>query len=227
MNLFNRIWARQKYPHLVNGAWGSSAHLNAILEFPQFMRSSFNTFNTIGGERCGNIFRGAFSMIDAGIRNRNTSYVEERMRLCSPIDFNDENDLTRLFYGLASDIGYSFVSNAAYSDIAMTCATMTGQTDPGNLPENDLDAFARWFVDDYNRNLQCLEYRNELTLNRYRQVAWDTVSTIAGRRQLFWLQCVHFGQFPVSNRGDDHAFGWRFEASFFRQWCSDVFGADM
>jgi hypothetical protein len=191
------------------------------------MSSSFNTFNTIGGSRCGNVFNGAFRMIEEGIRNRNTTYVEDRLRLCSPIDLNNQDDLTRLFYGLAADIGYSFVSNAGYMDISMTCATMTGQTDPNDLPENDLDAFARWWVDDYNRNLQCLEYRNEQTLNRYRNVAWDTVSTIAGRRQIFWLQCVHFGQFAVSNRGDDHAFGWRFDINFFRQWCAQVFGADM
>lgn len=157
------------------------------------MPNTFYTLNSIGGARCGDVLRGAFRMIEDAIRLRNTTYVEQRLRLCGPIDVNDDNDLARLFYGISSEIGLSYVSNARYSEIIDTCETMS-EPDPEDLPADDLDAFARWFVDDYNRNLQCLEYRNEQTLARYRQIEWDTVSTIAGRRQHFWLQCTHFGQ---------------------------------
>lgn len=220
------VWARQKYPHLVNGAFGSSAHLQATLEYPQFMSNTFYTLNTVGGANCGNVVRGALTMIEDAIRRRNTTDVEQRLRLCGPIDVNDEADVSRLFYGISSEIGLSFVSNARYTEIIDTCETMT-DPEPEDLPENDLDAFARWFVDDYNRNLQCLEYRNEPTVRRYQNIEWGSVSTIAGRRQLFWLQCTHLGQFPTANNGDDHGFGWRFDVAFFRQWCADVFGDEL
>lgn len=157
------------------------------------MSQTFYTLNSVGGARCGDVLRGAFRMIEEAIRERNTTFVEQRLRLCGPIDVNSEADLSRLFYGISSEIGLQFLTNARYTDVSAVCETMSNP-EPEDLPANDLDAFARWFVDDYNRNLQCLEYRNEETLRRYQSVEWNTVSTIAGRRQLFWLQCTHFGQ---------------------------------
>lgn len=221
------VWARQKYPNLVDGVWASSAPINAVMEFPQFMSNAYYTINSIGGPECGNIIGGAFRIIEDAIRLRDTAYVEERLRLCSPIDIDIEEEVTRLFYGIAADIGYSFISNARYPDIDEKCITMRALNNPSDLPENDLDAFARWFVDEYNRNLECLDYNNTAYLSLYQQTSWNTVSTIAGRRQNFWLQCTQLGQFAISNEGEDHPFGWRFGISFFRQWCAQAFDSDL
>jgi thymus-specific serine protease len=221
------VWARQKYPNVVDGVWASSAPINAVLEFNQFMPNAFHTIEQIGGPECGEVMNGAFRIIEDAVRRRNTTFVEQRLRLCSPIDLDIEEDIARLYYGIAADIGYSFVSNSRYPDIDEKCRIMSGADTPENLPENDLDAFARWFVDDYNRNLECLEYNNTAVLARYQQTAWNTVSTIAGRRQNFWLQCTQLGQFAVANEGERHPFGWRFDIEFFRRWCADAFDQEL
>lgn len=220
------VWARQKYPSLVDGAFASSAPINAVLENPQFMRNAFYTITSIGGSECGEILHGAFRFIEDSIRQRNTTYIEQRLQLCSPIDIDVAEDVSRLYYGISADIGYQFVSHSRYGDIDEKCTIMRG-LDTDIPAENDLDAFSRWFVDEYNRNLECLNYSNEAVLRRYQQVEWDTVSTIAGLRQNFWLQCTQLGQFAVANEGESHPFGWRFDISFFRQWCAQAFDQEL
>lgn len=221
------VWMRQKYPNLVDGAFASSAPINAVLEHPQFMSNAFYTINSIGGPECGSIVDGAFRFMEESIRLRNTTYMQERLRLCRPVDLDIEEDITRLYYGISSEIGFQFVSHARYADIDDKCTLMRGLDNPEIPAVNDLDAFARWFVDDFNRNLECLDYSNDALLARYQQVEWDTISTIAGRRQNFWLQCTQLGQFAVANEGTNHPFGWRFEINFFRIWCAQVFGLDL
>lgn len=166
-------------------------------------------------------------MIEDAIRTREADFVEERLRLCSQIDIDIEEDVARLYYGIAADIGYQFVSHARYPDIDEKCMIMTAYGETENLPENDLDGFARWFVDEFNRNLECLDYNNTSVMSRYQQVEWNTVSTIAGRRQNFWLQCTQLGQFAVANEGERHPFGWRFDMDFFRRWCADAFDQEL
>lgn len=222
------VWARQKYPNLIDGAWASSAPIDAVLQYPQLHSNAYYTLNSIGGSQCGNILHGAFGMIEEAIRARNTTYIEERLKLCSPIDVDVEEDIARLYYGIASDIGYEFVSNARYSDIDDKCTIMRGLNTPQNPPDNDLDAFALWFVDDYNINYECLNYNNAAYVtSTYADIDWNTVSTITGRRQNLWLQCTQLGQFAVANEGVSHPFGWRFDLSFFRQWCAQAFDQEL
>jgi thymus-specific serine protease len=51
------IWARQKYPNLVDGAWGSSAPLNAVLEYSQILVNAYTTLGNIGGPECSGAIR--------------------------------------------------------------------------------------------------------------------------------------------------------------------------
>lgn len=221
------VWARHKFHHLVDGVWASSAPINAIIEDVDIMRNAANTIRQIAGPECLDQIEGAFNMIEDAVRARNTTHVESRLKLCSPIDVDVDEDVARLFYGIASDIASRFVTNARYPDIDDKCTIIRGLNTPENLPENALDGFARWYIDDLNRNLDCIEFNNEIIVNLYRNVEWNTISTIAGRRQTFWLQCSQLGHFPTSNNGEGHPFGNRFELPFFRQWCAQVFGEEL
>lgn len=210
-------WARQKYPNEVTGAWASSAPLNAVLEHTQFMENVFNTMSQIGGPECGSVISNAFVQLEEAVEAQDMEWIEERFKLCSPVNLTDEQDVSRLFYGIASDIG-RFLQHTQYPLVDEKCRVMVG-TDS----DNDLDAFANWFVDDLHRYYQCLNYNNDAILNLYLDEEWDTVSTIAGRRQDFWLQCSQLGRFSTS-RSQEQPFGQRFQIGFFNQLCQDVFG---
>lgn len=218
------VWARLKYPNAVDGVWASSAPIKADISDTQNMRNAFYTINSIGGSECGNVIRGAFNMIENAIRSRDTSYVSQRLRLCSPIDIDSEEDVTRLFHGIAGGIS-GFVSRAQYPDINEKCIIMSGN--PASSAENNLDAFARWFVDDFNKNIECLNYTNAAVLAEYQDTAWHSPSTITGNRQRLWIQCTQLGQFPIANKGEGHPFGSRFDDAFYRHWCAQTFNTTL
>lgn len=214
------VWARQKYPNLIDGAWASSAHLNIVLSHPELLSNSFNTLIEIGGPECGDVLTGAFRTMEDAVRFRNTTYVEERLNLCAPIDLDIQESVTRLFYGIGSDIGYDFMTLATYSEVEEKCFIMLGLDNPENPPENDLDAFARWYVDDYKRDLSCLDFSNY----QNEQIGWEKST---GGRQNAWFQCTQAGQFPIANEGENHPFGWRFDLAWYKFYCGQLFGVEL
>lgn len=220
------IFTRQKYPHLVDGAWGSSSPLNAVLEHSQVLVNAYRTIYNIGGEQCGDTIREAFEMIDDAFMQGNTSYVQERLRLCYDLDTGNFYDLARLDYSIAQE-SYRFIQNARYPEIDEKCMIITGQDRPDDPPANALDGFARWYIDDLQPNRDCFDYSNDAVTAMYTDPTWDSVSTIDGRRQKFWLLCTQLGAFPVTNEGTDHPYGRRFEIRFFRRWCADAFDNEM
>lgn len=220
------IWARQKYPHLVDGAWGSSAPLNAELEYSQILVNMYNTVNQIGGPECGQLIFDAFRMIEDAVNAGNTTHVEQTLRLCYEIDHGNSYDLARLDYSITEASMY-FMQNARYPDIDEKCTIMRGLDTPDNPPANALEGFARWWIDDLHPQIDCFDYRNTESVALYSDPDWVTVSTVDGRRQKLWLQCTQLGIFPVTNAGSGHPYGRRFELNFFKRWCADAFGTEL
>lgn len=48
------VWARQKFPHLVDGVWASSAYVNPQINHIQLAQNIGKTYRQIGGDRCYN-----------------------------------------------------------------------------------------------------------------------------------------------------------------------------
>lgn len=218
------VWSRHKFHHLIDGVWASSAPLNAVTESLETMINAADTIRSIGGQECYQVLQQAFRLIDDAVRLRNTSYVEERLRLCSRIDLDDERDISQLFFGISSDIALGFVTLSGPPEIIDACAIMT---DPENPPTNPLEAFSRWFVDDFNRNAACISASYTEVIERFSNVEWDSAAVAFGSRQTLWLLCSQLGQFASSGSGDGHPFGWRFDVNYFRTFCADLFGHDL
>lgn len=220
------IWARQKYPHLIDGAWGSSSPLNAQLEYSQILENMYATINQIGGPECSQQIADAMQMIEDAVNAGNTSYVESRLGLCYEIDHGNSYDLARLDYSIA-DSSMIYMQGARYPDIDEKCMIITGRDRPDDPPANALDGFARWWKDDLHPNVDCFDFRNDIVIQMYSDPLWDSVSSIDGRRQKLWLQCTQLGIFPITNQGTGHPYGRRFELNFFKQWCAESFGSQM
>jgi hypothetical protein len=221
-------WARQKYPNVIDGAWGSSAATNAIVEDIDFLPNVFRTFNQIGGPECGQVLTDAFRMFEESFESGDTSYIEQRLTTCGPFDVGNGYDLTVFQYLIAFDMGF-FVAAARYPQIDEVCSIMRGLNTPDNPPADPIDAFARWYIDDLhlNRGTVCIQNSYQNNILRYQGSNWNDNSTLTSLRQNFWLHCTQFGQFQVSNYGIGHPFGNRFDMRFFKQYCADAFGDDM
>lgn len=151
------------------------------------MSHTFASINTIGGSECGRILTEAFEIMENSILQRNTTYIEERFRLCWPVDLDEDQNVSRLFWGIAEPIVYGFLSNALYTDIHEMCDIITATEDPE--PEHALDAFARWYMDDFFRDIECLNVNDTDIVASNKHVEWDSVSTSGGGRQATWLVC--------------------------------------
>lgn len=217
------VWARHKFHHSIDGAWASSAPINTVMETHEIMKNTGETIRSIGGPECYQILEDAFQMMEDLIQSRNTAYIEGRFRLCSHIDIDDDDDVSRFFYGIASDIAFEFMSFAEASEVEEKCSIMRGFNSPNFPPINAIDAFARWFVDDLNRDSICVNLNNTAVLQTYRDPEWESKSTMTGLRQTLWLQCTQLGQFASSGNGEGHPFGSRFNVSFFQRWCFEIF----
>lgn len=216
------VWARQKYPHLVDAVWASSAPINMILEYPQAVVNAFNTMNSIGGSECGNIIANAFRTMESAAVARNFTEIERRLNFCEPIDMDLDENIAFVFYTMARHITFGFVESASYTDVDLACARMRGLDDPGNEPETDFEGFARWFADDLFGDSECNDFNLTSAIALSSDESYDV--HFFGLRQLTWLYCTQLGQFPSSGRGDGHPFGGRFNRQFFINWCSDIFG---
>ncbi|KAG5671036.1 hypothetical protein PVAND_001254 [Polypedilum vanderplanki] len=72
---------RQRYLEAPVIVWGSG-----LGEDTDYFANVFRNINNIGGPECGEVIREAFQLIEEHYEAGDTSYVEERLRLCQPID---------------------------------------------------------------------------------------------------------------------------------------------
>lgn len=82
-------WFRQKYPHLVKGAWASSAPLQAKVNYFEYTETVAKVIRKIGGEDCYNNVEAAFEAIDDLITNDDMDTLKELFKLCDT--FNTTN----------------------------------------------------------------------------------------------------------------------------------------
>lgn len=50
------VWAREKYPHLVDGVWASSAYISPKINNKQMAFNLGQAFKRIGGQECYNVY---------------------------------------------------------------------------------------------------------------------------------------------------------------------------
>jgi hypothetical protein len=96
----------------------------------------------------------------------------------------------------------------------------------GNPSENDIEAFARWYIDDFRRDAECIQLNNTAQMAIYQPVEWDGISTFDGRRQNFWLQCTSLGQFATS-ASENQPFGSNFGFEWFNHLCQNNLDVDL
>jgi hypothetical protein len=207
------IWARQKYPNVIDGAWASSPRINAIPEATEYIPHSIKKLREIGGTECAQVITDAFNMVEEAFQSGNTSYVEDRLFSCGPINVTNEYDMTTFTYFYAVNIPV-ILSRMKYSEIEGACSIMLGRNTPENLPSNAVDAFARWYVDTLLKpqSYSCIPNNFKTYMATYYQgTTWTEFATLSGRRQRVWLNCAQHGQFQVANNGQGHPFGTRFD----------------
>ncbi|XP_045494073.1 putative serine protease K12H4.7 [Colias croceus] len=111
------IWFKQKYPHLVVGGVGSSGPILAKVDFTGYLEVVHQAFLSEGGEQCiATIRQGIADTIAAMNTEAGRRELERNLRLCAPLDYNNEYEL-------------GFLSGL----ISWTFSTSVQQARPGSL----------------------------------------------------------------------------------------------
>lgn len=76
------VWFRQKYPHLVVGAWASSAPILAKVDFKEYKELVAHTFATIAGYECTNKIQRAFGRTEELFRFYEFAKLQKHFNLC-------------------------------------------------------------------------------------------------------------------------------------------------
>lgn len=90
-------WTRLRYPHLIAGAWASSATVLAKFEFIEYNEVVGSAFHHLGGENCFQRLAGAFTLAEQLISEENFTEISNTFRICENIEFDDPYDVMEFF----------------------------------------------------------------------------------------------------------------------------------
>lgn len=96
-------WFRQKYPHLVNGVWASSAPLHAKVDFFEYKEVVGKSILEVGSRRCYEQLRTNFQITEKLMKNGEMKELRTLFKMCSDFDETNELDVWN-FHGTLADI---------------------------------------------------------------------------------------------------------------------------
>ncbi|XP_055693657.1 putative serine protease K12H4.7 [Lutzomyia longipalpis] len=204
-------WLRQGYPDLIDGAWASSAKLNAIVNFGEFHETTTQSVRIYGGVLCYDNMVTAFSMLEDVFEARNYTKLMEVFKMCENEDDYDEELAGALFFGtIATTIGV-YISMLHASGITSFC----GYLDRG---EDPLMGLSDWIYYTIYNAQGCVPGSFDDLIGIYMDPEWSSVGALIGGRQQVWQVCHEFGWFRSSD-ASDHPFGHRFPYDIMFEQC--------
>lgn len=214
-------WFRQKYPHLANGGWASSAPLYAKLNFMEYKEVVSSAINSIGGEKCYqrifDVFRKMNSLISVGRVDR----LKTLFRLCNNFTGRNKFDVWNLFDTMANILS-GVVQNHVRGSIESACAEILTET---TISLTDAETgFMHGFSSFFQRKLnlspgRCIGINYEDNL---RNVLADAFSG-GVIRQWLYQTCSSFGWYQTS-ASTQQIFGNSFPIDLYLRLCQDLFG---
>lgn len=111
------VWFRQKYPHLVKGAWASSAPLKAKLNYFEYTETVGNSIRKVGGNECYYKIEDIFQAVDDLLTNDDFGTLQKLFQICEN-GFNITNQydvwnfyssLKNIFSGVVQGHRYMYI----------------------------------------------------------------------------------------------------------------------
>jgi len=213
-------WFRQTYPHLVVGAWASSAPVLGKFEFVEYYEVVGSAFRNIGGENCFQRLAGAFTQAEQLISDGQFEEFSNIFRTCEVISDNDPYNLMEMFTILLQPLT-RVVQYHTSGDILEVCASLLDTPD-----ESDIQSYARWFIRRMFGEIidpdNCINFSFDDDVELHRNISWDSTAVRRNDRQWFFQTCVEFGWFRTT--GGSQPFGSSIPIDYFLKFCRDVYG---
>jgi hypothetical protein len=212
---------RIKYPHVTMGSVASSAPVEAVLDFYDYLDTVDKSLSYFVGPQCDAAIATATQQIQqklktpAGMRE-----MEQKFKVCQPL--NGPADVSTFMQNLMGNWQGQVQYNEETPSYNVTtlCNTMTGLISRG-MPA--IDAYAQvsnTFIPFGQSCLDC-SYHNMVTETQ------DTNPNSGSMRQWTYQTCTEFGYFQTTD-GDASAqpFGNLVPVEYWVDFCTDVYGID-
>lgn len=208
-------WFRQKYPHLVDGVWSSSAPLLAKTDFTEYKEVVGQSISLVGGSACYERLVNTFREMEELIEANQTEIITQEFNLCSPIDTSSDLEIWQFFNIITDEIA-GLVQYHWPGDIEGACEIIL-------RPEEGISGVGQWITSQLGI---CVETGYSNFINFYRETNWNHGSNLNSYRQWIYQTCAEYGWFQTSN-SDDQPFGSSFPVELFIQTCEDLYDGDV
>lgn len=221
-------WFRVKYPHLVNGAVATSAPINAVLNFVEYLDVVSKALDTTG-PMCNKMVQTAHMTVGKLLQtDSGRKQLKKMFNLCDDIDIANTEDVANLYSNLAGNfegvVQYN-KDNRAFEGAVGTNITVdtlcnimndVGRGDP-------IDRYAAvnaLMLTTYSE--KCMDFSYKKMIDDLTKTDWNS-SAAEGGRQWMYQTCTEFGFYQTSDLKDQPFTG--FPLNFSIQQCIDIFGA--
>lgn len=207
-------WMRKKYPHLVSGAWASSAPLNAQVDFSEYKDVMTNAIRRVGGDECSQTIENAFKEMEQLVEDGDVRRLHVAFNMCFSLDLT--RDVAHFFYEI-SDIVAGLVQTHRAGRIESACDKMKHEKEQDS---DDLDAFAAWVKLDM---WSCMDVGYERNIQKFRNIEWGSEAN-RQMRQWTYQTCSEFAWFQTSS-STEQIFGSvdLYPVDYFVQLCQDLY----
>ncbi|XP_053670459.1 putative serine protease K12H4.7 [Anopheles nili] len=211
-------WARQRFPSIVDGAWGAGATVLASFDFQEHAGDVGEIIRRFGGDDCYSTlwvaFRTAQYLLDAG----RDETVTQLLNTCEPLEPGSLLDVETLFYHLKLAIQDAMLDEQNTDKIQSVCESMLNATQ-----DTALEHLAHW-LNVYYANLPCNPFDFDTNMAAGQVLEPGAVeNAILGLRQTQYQACTEFGWFRTTDL-DEQPFGDRVTMHFFLSACRALFG---
>lgn len=208
---------RQRFGHLAVGAVASSAPVQAVVDFTQYLEEVQFDINYLYGQQCVAALRNVTTRIgDLLVSSAGQAEVVKTFEVCKP--FTGSLDVQTFWSAVVGNpwMGASqYYSEGAYPTVQSLCANLTAAADP-------MDAFvtlSKKFNNPAPAN--CLDASYADTIQQLQTTQYMTPYSDA--RSWTWQTCSQFGYFQ-STDSPYQPFGNGIPVQYYIQMCNDVFG---
>jgi len=219
-------WMRLRFPHLVAGSVSSSGPLFAKLDFQEYLQVVMDALDWTHIEGCNAAWNDALTTVEEMVTMEDTwPELTQKFKLCSPLDGFNPLDVSSFMELLIDNLAGIVQYNGRYpEDIFSICGVMT---DDGIGAAIDRLAAVNDIMLEMN-GIECLDHTYQTFLDDVQTTEWvgegGDVSFVW--RPWLWQTCTEFGWYQTTNQ-EEQLYGSSLPLSFFEQWCSDAFGADL
>ncbi|KAM5163722.1 putative serine protease K12H4.7 [Mantella aurantiaca] len=220
-------WYRLKFPHLAHAAVASSAPLQAVLNFSEYLDVVQSSLARNHSD-CPKLVKEASDTLIVALGfKENYEKITHDFNLCKPLEINSEMDLAFFLDTLAEyimDVVQYNNDNREFEGVKNTNLTIQVIC--------DIMANQSWGYDIYVEVLhrilnatqeKCIEASYQTYIQDMRDCRWEGAAS-AGGRQWMYQTCTEFGYFQSSDSTSQPFSG--FPLSYHVQQCSDIFGSE-